>query len=123
MANRKMSLSMEGKETLDLLLEHIDCDRPFGVKLALAKGIANANGDDTPSIKNSTGKWTIPDNIIREDDYLLFKHLIINEIGSTIGDEEVDKSMILYIEYGLGIIKEEISNLSSLEDYRIKILE
>ncbi len=113
---------MTGKETLDLLIEHLDCERPFAIKLALAKGLAKANGTVSPSQDYSNGKWTIPDNIIRDDDYLLFKHLIINEIGQPLSEDEIDKHMILFIEYGLQVIKQEIDELTSLEDYRIKIL-
>ena len=122
MANRKMNLSMIGKETLDLLIEHLDSERPFAIKLALSKGLANANGAVSPTLDYSKGKWTIPDNIIRENDYLLFKHLIINEIGHQLSDDEIDKHMILFIEYGLQIIQKEIDELTSLEDYLIKIL-
>ncbi|EJV69659.1 MULTISPECIES: hypothetical protein [Bacillus] len=122
MANRRMNLSGTGKETLDLLCEVLEIDRPQGIKIALAKGIANATGKINDDFKDGKTKWTIPDNIIKDKEFLLFKHLIINEMQVTLNEDEITQSMILYIEYGLKIIKQEIDNLSSLEDYRIIVL-
>lgn len=123
MANRRMNLSGQSKETLDLLCEHIECERPLAIKIALAKGISKANGMVTPSIDHSKPKWTIPDSIIREKDYLLFKHLIINEISEQLSEDKINEYMLLYIEYGLNIIKKEMEDLTSLEDYRLAILK
>ncbi|MDA1810950.1 MULTISPECIES: hypothetical protein [Bacillus] len=122
MANRRMNLSGTGKETLDLLCEVLEIDRPQGVKIALAKGIANATGKINDDFKDGKNKWTIPDNIIKDKEFLLFKHLIINEMQVSLNEDEITQSMLLYIEYGLKIIKQEIDNLSSLEDYRIIVL-
>ncbi|MFA2767161.1 hypothetical protein [Bacillus pacificus] len=122
MANRRMNLSGTGKETLDLLCEVLEIDRPQGVKIALAKGIANATGKINDDFKDGKNKWTIPDNIIKDKEFLLFKHLIINEMQVALNEDEITQSMLLYIEYGLKIIKQEIDNLSSLEDYRIIVL-
>lgn len=122
MANRRMNLSGTGKETLDLLCEVLEIDRPQGIKIALAKGIANATGKINDDFKDGQNKWTIPDNIIKDKEFLLFKHLIINEMHVALNEDEITQSMLLYIEYGLTIIKQEIDNLSSLEDYRIIVL-
>jgi hypothetical protein len=122
MANRRMSLSGTGKETLDLLCEVLEIDRPQGIKIALAKGIANATGKIKDDFKDEKNKWTIPDNIIKDKEFLLFKHLIINEIQIALNEDEITQNTLLYIEYGLKIIKQEIDNLSSLEDYRIIVL-
>lgn len=122
MANRRMNLSGTGKETLDLLCEVLEIDRPQGVKIALAKGIANATGKINDDFKDGKNKWTIPDNIIKDKEFLLFKHLIINEMQVALNEDEITQSMLLYIEYGLKIIKQEVDNLSSLEDYRIIVL-
>ncbi|EMI9087268.1 hypothetical protein COI76_28565 [Bacillus cereus] len=122
MANRRMNLSGTGKETLDLLCEVLEIDRPQGVKIALAKGIANATGKINDDFKDGKNKWTIPDNIIKDKEFLLFKHLIINEMQVALNEDEITQSMLVYIEYGLKIIKQEIDNLSSLEDYRIIVL-
>ncbi|MDQ7235219.1 hypothetical protein QYM13_15685 (plasmid) [Bacillus pacificus] len=122
MANRRMNLSGTGKETLDLLCEVLEIDRPQGVKIALAKGIANATEKINDDFKDGKTKWTIPDNIIKDKEFLLFKHLIINEMQVALNEDEITQSMLLYIEYGLKVIKQEIDNLSSLEDYRIIVL-
>lgn len=122
MANRRMNLSGTGKETLDLLCEVLEIDRPQGVKIALAKGIANATGKINNDFKDGQNKWTIPDNIIKDKEFLLFKHLIINEMQVALNEDEITQSMLVYIEYGLKIVKQEIDNLSSLEDYRIIVL-
>ncbi|EJR92206.1 MULTISPECIES: hypothetical protein [Bacillus cereus group] len=122
MANRRMNLSGTGKETLDLLCEVLEIDRPQGVKIALAKGIANATEKINDDFKDGKTKWTIPDNIIKDKEFLLFKHLIINEMQVALNEDEITQSMLLYIEYGLKVIKQEIYNLSSLEDYRIIVL-
>ncbi|MFK4477834.1 hypothetical protein [Bacillus sp. RC206] len=122
MANRRMNLSGTGKETLDLLCEVLEIDRPQGIKIALAKGIANATGKINDDFKDGKNKWTIPDNIIKDKEFLLFKHLIINEMQVALNEDEITQSMLLYIEFGLKIIKQEIENLSSLEDYRIIVL-
>ncbi|KIV56075.1 hypothetical protein AM501_20605 [Aneurinibacillus migulanus] len=122
MSNRRMNLSGTGKEILEQLCETLEIERPQGIKLALAKGIAKATGRIKVEFKDSKPKWTIPENIIRDREFLLFKHLIINELQTPLNEEEVNQNMLLYIEYGLKIIKEDIENLSSMEDYRIKIL-
>ncbi|PFD40657.1 hypothetical protein [Bacillus cereus] len=122
MANRRMNLSGTGKETLDLLCEVLEIDRPQGIKIALAKGIANATGKINDDFKDEKNKWTIPDNIIKDKEFLLFKHLIINEMQVALNEDEITQSILLYIEYGLKIIKQEVDNLSSLEDYRIIVL-
>lgn len=122
MANRRMNLSGTGKETLDLLCEVLEIDRPQGIKIALAKGIANDTGKMNDDFKDGKNKWTIPDNIIKDKEFLLFKHLIINEMQVALNEDEITQSILLYIEYGLKIIKQEVDNLSSLEDYRIIVL-
>ncbi|WP_099353723.1 DndE family protein [Fredinandcohnia onubensis] len=122
MANRRMNLTGTGKEILDNLCETLEIERPFGVKIAFSKGLSASNGVINNEIKDDKAKWTIPDNIIRDKEFILFKHLIINEVGKSLNDEEIHQYLLAYIEYGLRIIKDEIESLSTLEDYRIKIL-
>lgn len=123
MANRKMNLSGTGKEILDRLCDHLDVDRPYGIHIALAKGIALTNKDmEFEEYKDSKPKWTIPDHIIRDREYLLFKHLIINEVQTSLTEEEINQYMLQYIEFGLRKIQIELEELTSLENYRIKIL-
>ncbi|AYA76013.1 hypothetical protein DOE78_11505 [Bacillus sp. Y1] len=123
MANRRMNLSGTGKEILDRMCEHLEIDRPLGVKIALSKGIALSNGDLTLVFNDTKNKWTIPDNIIRDREYLLFKHLIMEEIKRSLNDEEINHFMLYFIEKGLRIILEEIESLSSMDNYRKTILQ
>lgn len=122
MANKRMNLSGTGKEILDSLCEVLEIERPHGIKIALAKGISKATGKVGGGYTDSKPKWTIPDNIIRDKDYLLYKQLIISELQTSLSDEEVNEHMLLYTEYGLRIIDQEIKNLATIEDYRIKVL-
>jgi len=80
MSNRRMNLSEDGKKILDLIVEVLEVERPMAVKIALAKGISVSNGPVLDEFANSKNKWTIPDNIIKDKEYLMFKHLIINEV-------------------------------------------
>ncbi|MGO4890410.1 hypothetical protein ACJ2A9_21900 [Anaerobacillus sp. MEB173] len=122
MSNRRMNLTGTGKELLDNLCDRLEVERPFGIKIALAKGIAHANGTVEVNVIENKAKWTIPDNIIRDKEYLLFKHLLINELTTPLNEEEVNQTMLTFIEYGLRIISNELSEISSIEDYRIKVL-
>jgi hypothetical protein len=124
MSNRKMNLSGTGKEILDYLCELLEIERPLGVKLALSKGISNSlnTSPEADQYKDNKPKWTIPDNIIRDKEYLIFKHLIIEEPGRTLGEDDLNQKMLSFIERGLREIRSEIDSLTTLEDYRIKIL-
>lgn len=117
-----MNLTGTGKEILENIISIIEIDRPLGIKIALAKGIAIANGKITEEYKDSLKKWIIPDNIIKEQEFTLFKHLIINELNNSLTNDELHKHMLLFIEKGLRHIDHQIKNLNSLEDARIKIL-
>lgn len=122
MANKKMNLSGTGKEILESLCDLLEIERPHGIKIALAKGIAKSEEKVTESYNDKKPKWTIPENIIRDKEYLLFKHLIINKLQKSIHEEQLDEHVLSYIEYGLRVIQQEIESISSIEDYRIKIL-
>jgi hypothetical protein len=122
MANKRMNLSGTGKEILDTLCEVLEIERPHGIKIAFAKGLSKATGKVGGGYNDIKPKWTIPDNIIRDKDYLLYKHLIINELQTSLSDDEVNEHMLRFIEYGLRIIDEEIKILATIEDYRIKVL-
>lgn len=123
MANKKMNLSGSGKEILDTLNEYLEIDRPLGVKIALAKGLSLSDNNINFDTNDGKNKWTIPDNIIRDKEYLLYKHLIIEEVKRPLNEDEINNFMLHFIEKGLRIIKEEINNLSSMEDYRINVLK
>lgn len=122
MANRKMMLSEEGKTILDTIVDALEIDRPTAIKIALAKGIATSKGPDNEEYSGGKNKWTIPDAIIKDKEYLLFKHLIINEIDEQLSDEEVQKYMLHYIENGLRKLEEIHQHKTSMEDFRLSIL-
>lgn len=122
MSNRRMSLSEEGKVILDQVMDSLEVERPFAVKIALAKGISTSDGMITEDYSGGKNKWTIPDNIIKDKEFLLFKHLIINEVKTSLDDENLHKHMITFIEKGLRILKKELEEKTSMEDYRITIL-
>lgn len=127
MASKRMNLSGEGKEILDRLCDVLELDRPLAIHIAFSKGISNANGpvqvDTNKEQEKQKEKWTIPDGIIKDKEYLLFKHLILNEIKKPLNEDEIDKYLLQYIEHGLKEIKEDIDHLASLEDYRITIIK
>ena len=111
-----------GKISLDQLCDRLEIERPFGINLALAKGILKVNGKIIEEFNDSNPKWTIPENVIKGDQYLLFKHLIISEIKQPLVDDELQPYLLYFIESGLRIMKEEMDALTSMEDYRLSIL-
>lgn len=122
MSNKRMSLSEEGKTILDTLTEVLEVDRPMGVKVALSKGISIANGPVTEEYSTGKNKWTIPEGIIKDKEFLLFKHLIINEINSSLDEDELQKHMLAFIEKGLREINQLIVNKTSMEDLRLTLI-
>ncbi|MBS4205478.1 hypothetical protein [Lederbergia citrea] len=122
MANRRMTLSGEGKILLDKIADSLDIERPMAVKVALAKGIATSNGPVQDIINDSQPKWTIPDNIIKDKEFLLFKHLIINEINSPLNEDELHKHMLAFIEVGVRRLNEDLESKPSIEDFRLSII-
>lgn len=122
MSNKRMSLSEEGKEILDLIANTIEVERPVAVKIGLSRGLATSHGPLDHEYNLGKNKWTIPDNVIKEKEFLLFKHLIINEVNKNLDEHELHKHMELYIEKGLRQLKIDIENKSSLEDFRLTIL-
>ena len=122
MSNRRMNLSEDGKKILDLIVEVLEVERPMAVKIALAKGISVSNGPVLDEFANSKNKWTIPDNIIKDKEYLMFKHLIINEVQEALDEDQLHQHMLLFIEKGLQTLKNEYEGKTSLEDFRLTIL-
>jgi hypothetical protein len=122
MANRRMSLSQQGKEILDKIVENLEIERPNAVKIALAKGISISTGPALEVYDGGQEKWTIPDNIIKDKEFLLFKHLIVNEVNMTLDETELHKHMLAFIEKGLRRLYEDLKNKTSMEDFRLTIL-
>lgn len=122
MSNRRMNLSEDGKKILDLIVEVLEVERPMAVKIALAKGISVSNGPVLDEFTNSKNKWTIPDSIIKDKEFLMFKHLIINEVQKALDEDQLHQHMLLFIEKGLQTLKNEYEGKTSLEDFRLTIL-
>ena len=120
--NKKMTLSGEGKSILDDLTEQLTLQRPMVIQIALAKGLQKIEGIPKHTYEKNTNKWTIPDNIIKDDNFLLFKYLIQNEAGKPINNDELHKYMINLIEFGLRELFRINNEKTSMEDLRIAIL-
>jgi hypothetical protein len=121
MANRRMQLSGEGKQILDQIVDALEVDRPYAVKISLAKGISMSDGAFSNDYSDSKNKWTIPD-IIKDKEFILFKHLIINELNKSLSEEEIYQYMLAFIEHGLRKIQQQLNEKSSLGDNRLSIL-
>lgn len=122
MSNKKLNISAEGKNILDEFCEILEIERPDTIKLALAKGIAITNGPTEITDFPSSKKWTVPEGIIKSNDYLLFKHLIFNEQKKTFTEEELSKQMVYFLEIGLRELQKIKKAKNSLEDIRLSIL-
>lgn len=120
--NRKMTLSEEGKIIVDDLTEKLSLDRPLVIQIALAKGIQLANGLPEENIDKGVNKWTIPDNIIKENYFILFKYLIQNEVQKPINSDELHELMINYIEFGLRELAKINKEKTSMEDIRLALI-
>ncbi|MEH6908858.1 hypothetical protein, partial [Neobacillus drentensis] len=104
------------------IAETLEIERPMAVKIALAKGISLSNGAITEVFDSGSNKWTIPDNIIKDKEFVMFKHLIINEVGTPLNEAELHNHMLAFIEKGLRTLNEELKNKTSMEDFRLMIL-
>ncbi|AMO86769.1 hypothetical protein B857_01625 [Solibacillus isronensis B3W22] len=123
MGNTKFNISKEAKDIVDSLKISLDInDTPIIIKLGLAKGISLLNPSEEIQKFEGSGNWLVPENIIKERDYLLFKHLIINELNQVISDIDINKYFAFYIEKGLREIQNQIENKTSIEDIRVLIL-
>jgi len=122
MSNRKRNLSGTGKELLDSLCVRAEVERPVAIKIALAKGIALGRYELEPP-KDDKPKWTIPDGLIKDREYLLFKHLIIQEQQKSLDEDAVNDYFAAYIEGGLRALQQVAEAQTSLEDFRLKMLQ
>jgi hypothetical protein len=122
MSNRRMQLSEKGKIILDTFADTLEVDRPMAVKIALAKGLSISNGHVTDEFDGGNQKWTIPEGIIKDKEFLLFKHLIINEISSPLDEADLHKHMLAFIEKGLRKLDDDLISKTSMEDFRLIIL-
>lgn len=114
-------MSKEGENLLRKVSVELDIDdRPLILRIAFAKGLLHCEGEPR---NFGGGGWTIPAGVIaRDDDYLLFKHLIINKIGQTIDDKDIDNYLLRFIEEGLRAMNTEIEEKSKFDNYLIQLV-
>ncbi|MYL21997.1 hypothetical protein GLW04_19165 [Halobacillus litoralis] len=120
MSNKKMNLSYEGKQLLENTIDSLDLERATVIKVALAKGISAK--DEFEFDSTSTPKWTIPEGLIKDTEYLMFKQLIIEKEKKTLNDLEIQNYFLKYIEKGIRILNMNINSKNSLEDTRFVII-
>ena len=123
MANGRMPLSVEGEEKLITIMSELELNdkRPEALRLAFVKGIASL--DKTPEKKDRKTRFVIPEGVIaRGDDYILYKHMIIEKVGQPLDAKAVDEYMLRYIEEGLEIMASEIEALSNLDNYLLYLI-
>lgn len=123
MANGRLTISAEAKEMIDRLMGTLEINqRPVIIKLAISKGIAISSGVEAPQTYSTSKGWAFDLSIIKEQELLLFKHLIINEQQQSLESEELEEYIIYYIEKGIRELIRIEENKNSLEDYRLAIL-
>jgi len=123
MGNKKIILSGESRKIIDELMVLLDFSRPKMVEFSLSKGLSIANGPTEIQSFDLSTKWEFGESIIDGSEYLLYKHLIINEQQRSLSEEEVSKYMGNYIELGCRKLKELMTNKSSIEDLRLALLK
>ncbi|WP_214791693.1 MULTISPECIES: hypothetical protein [unclassified Exiguobacterium] len=129
MDSKGIKLSKVSKDRIDNIISHLEHyvpkdPRPFIVKLSLMHGIENYSvTSDLPS-ELSSGAWDMG-SIINGNDYLLAKHLIINELQKEIEDEKIIRDyMKKFIELGVAHIASLLESDDAIfeEEFLIKLL-
>lgn len=125
MANGRISLSVEGEAKLIKLMSELNWNekRPEALKLAFAKGLTFSDEIPEERKDKKTG-FVIGDGVIaRGDEYILFKHILIDKIGEPLDAKAIDNYIERYIEKGLEVISEEIKSLSNLDNYLLFLVD
>lgn len=103
-AFKRKHLSYEGKLLLDYFTDALSVDRPFIMRLALAKGLSSHRNIEV--INQSDGnRWEIPD-FFKVDEYKLYSHIIINQARRVLSAEEINNEILNQIEKGLRILEQ-----------------
>lgn len=129
MDSKGIKLSQVSKDRIDTIIGHIEHyvpkdTRPFVVKLSLMHGIENYSITAELPAELNTGAWDMG-SIINGNDYLLAKHLIINEFQDEIEDEKLIREyMKKYIELGVANIALLLESDDAIfeEEFLIKLL-
>lgn len=122
MGNKSMHLTNESRTIIDGFMDILSMKRPEVVAFALAKGLSIANGPSPIQAFDMKGKWEFGSDIIDGNQYLMFKHLIINEQQKNMTDDEVSKYMAYYIEIGIRELERLRKQKSSIEDLKLALL-
>lgn len=125
MENGRMYLSPRGNEILHRVMSELELmnKRPETLRIAFAKGLVSSS--TTLEIKKrETNGWEVPKGIIaKDDDYLLYRHLIIDRVGIELEAKDVDKYMLHFIEEGLEIMEHEMDDLTPLDNYLLFLVK
>ncbi|KDN57093.1 hypothetical protein [Exiguobacterium sp. AB2] len=129
MDSKGIKLSQVSKERIDLIISHLEHyvpkdPRPFVVKLSLMHGIENYSITSELPTELSSGAWDMG-SIINGNDYLLAKHLIINELKEEVEDEKTIRDyMKRFIELGVAHIASLLESDDAIfeEEFLIKLL-
>lgn len=129
MDSKGIKLSQVSKERIDLIISHLEHyvpkdPRPFVVKLSLMHGIENYSITSELPTELSSGAWDMG-SIINGNDYLLAKHLIINELKEEVENEKTIRDyMKRFIELGVAHIASLLESDDAIfeEEFLIKLL-
>ncbi|MCT4784762.1 hypothetical protein ACFQO8_09690 [Exiguobacterium aestuarii] len=129
MDSKGIKLSQVSKNRIDTIIGHIEHyvpkdTRPFVIKLSLMHGIENHSISSELPTELSSSAWEMG-SIINGNDYLLAKHLIINELQKEIDDEKIIRDhMKRFIELGVKDIASLLESDDAIfeEEFLIKLL-
>lgn len=123
MGTPRMNISYDAYETINTLKNHLNCERPQAIEIVFAKGLSASDRQFSMTGKADNKKWEMPANLIKDDKYILYKSLIVEEIKEElVTEDDLKKYFIHFIEKGAAIVDLEINRLNELSDYRIEIL-
>lgn len=129
MDSKGIKLSQVSKDRIDNIISHLEHyvpkePRPFVVKLSLMHGIENYSVTSELPSELSSGAWDMG-AIINGNDYLLAKHLIINELQEEVEDEKIIRdNMKRFIELGVAHVASLLESNDDIfeEEFLIKLL-
>lgn len=129
MDSKGIKLSQVSKDRIDNIISHLEHyvpkePRPFVVKLSLMHGIENYSVTSELPSELSSGAWDMG-SIINGNDYLLAKHLIINELQEEVEDEKIIRdNMKRFIELGVAHVASLLESNDDIfeEEFLIKLL-
>ncbi|ODG91569.1 hypothetical protein BED47_07620 [Gottfriedia luciferensis] len=91
--------------------------RPDTLRIAFAKGLVSDKNVEVPTVASEKSDFEFPLSVITKDDYLLYKHLIINKVGKALEEKDIEKFILFFVEDGLQIMKSEVNQLSGMDNY------